>query len=254
MQLLSVLWMAGSLAGAAENPAPVGQEGFAHPELLVDTEWVAEHLSEAGVRLVDARSAEDYASGHIPGAVSIPRSDTFDPDAARGMVGRARRLAALFGARGIDEKVHVVVYDKGLSNAAARVFWTLEYYGHPHVSLLDGGIGKWVSESRGLSTESPEVAPARFDAAAVEDLLATKDELVSDVGATGVVMLDVRSTGEYTGESVRAERSGHIPEAVHIEWTDNFTAGDMPVLKSPRELRKMYEDAGVTPDKRVHAY
>ena len=253
MRAWSVLWMTSALAAASAKGASAA-ESFAHPELLVDTVWVAEHLSDDGVRLVDARSAEDYAQGHIPGAVSLPRSSTFAPEGPRGLVGSASFIAELAGARGIDETVHVVVYDEGRSNAAARVFWTLEYYGHPRVSVLDGGFGKWRAESRPVSTEVPVVTPVRFAPRAVETLRATKDEIRTELGASETVMLDVRSEGEYTGESVRAERSGHIPGAVHIEWTRNFTSGETPILKSPAELSRLYEEAGITRDKRVHAY
>ena len=121
--------------------------GYANPELIVETEWLAEHGAD-DVVIVDARSVDDYRAGHIPGALNIPRSTTFDPDAELRVVAPPEQIAELFGRQGIDENVHVVVYDEGVSTAAARVFWTLEYYSHPWVSVLNGGFAKW-QQNRG---------------------------------------------------------------------------------------------------------
>ncbi len=227
--------------------------GYANPELIVETEWLAEHGAD-DVVIVDARSDDDYTAGHIPGAVNIPRSTTFDPDAELRVVGPPEQIAELFGRQGIDENVHVVVYDEGVSTAAARVFWTLEYYSHPWVSVLNGGFAKWKAESRAISTEASERAPVTFNVRVREDALTTKAELLSDIDVERVAMLDVRSPEEYVGEKLYSERGGHLPDAVNIEWTRNYTEGDAPVFQSAVELEAMYAREGVTKDKRVHAY
>lgn len=240
-------------AGSTQDPEGPPQEehaakrkSFANPELLVTTGWLAEHTAVADLRIVDARDAGDYRRGHLPGAVSIPRPSTFDPEGPRSRVGPPELIAELFGSQGIDEKVHVVIYDEGLSHAAARVFWTLEHYGHPQVSVLDGGIVKWRAEGRPTSKEVPAFEPVVFTVKAAPQTLSTKAELLEDVGDAEVVMLDARSSREYF--------NGRIPGAVHIEWTQNFTGGDAPVFKSPKELTELYESAGVTREHRVHAY
>ena len=238
---------------SAESAPPSAVE-FANPELLVETGWLSQQSSSERLRIVDARSQEDYEAGHIPGAVNIPRPTTFAPSGERSRIGPPEQIAALFGAQGINETVHVVVYDEGLSTAASRVFWTLEYYGHPQASVLNGGFTKWVAESREVATEAPGVTPVIFDAIRNEAKLSTREGILKDLGVVEAVMLDSRSPEEFSGETLHSERGGHIPEAVNIEWTRNFVDGDAPVFKSAAELAAMYEQEGVTRDKRVHTY
>ena len=241
---------------SAPTPAPAFEPvGFANPDLLVETDWLAEHAADTSVRIVDARAAEAYEAGHIPGAIHIAREDTYDPDAEiRATVGPPEQIAALFGPKGIDEYAHVVVYDKGVATRAARIFWTLEYYGHPNVSVLNGGFDKWQAEARDVTTEALEVAPVTFTVQRNASALTTRDRILVDLDATDAVILDVRTPEEFSGEDARAERGGHIPGAVHLEWTQNYTADEVPIFKSALELSNMYEQAGVTKDKRVHAY
>lgn len=245
MKIWSVVLL---LLSPAEAEKPVG---YANPELIVETEWLQ---GADDVVIVDARSIEDYVAGHIPGAVNIPRSVTFDADAELRVVGQPEQIAELFGHQGIDENVHVVVYDEGVSTAAARVFWTLEYYGHPRVSVLNGGFAKWKAESRGTSTEAPSPSSVTFNVRVRDDALTTKAELLSEMDDERVVMLDVRAPEEYVGEKLYSERGGHLPDAVNIEWTRNYTEGGAPVFQSAVELEAMYRRAGVTKDKRVHTY
>jgi len=239
---------------SVDRSEPFVEEGFANPELLVTTEWLEEHLSSEDLRIVDARPKTDYDESHIPGAVSVPRSDTFDPNGERSIVGSAEHISSLFGTVGIDETHQVVVYDGGRATAAARVLWTLEHYGHPHVSVLDGGMNKWSMESRPQSVAVPDPSARVFRAMSERESRSTRESVLADIGDASVVMLDARGLDEFTGERVLSSRGGHIPGAVHLEWTDNFTDDDTPVLKSPFVLASMYERAGVTRDKRVHAY
>jgi len=252
--LLAALTLAGCAPATTPIPTPAVEIGFANPELLVETHWLAEHLDDPNVRIVDARKVEEYQAGHIPGAVSIPRPTTFDPQAPKGIIGRPEQIAALFGSQGIDEKVHVVVYAEGKDTAASRVFWTLEYYGHPKVSVLNGGFKKWQAEGREVTREVPEVTPTTFAVNPNPAILSTKEEILEDIGKAEVVMLDARSPAEFRGEDVRAKRGGHIPGAVNVDWVENFTAGEVPVFKSAAELTQLYEAAGVTKDKLIHAY
>lgn len=251
---LAAAYPAATAPANQDANAPQEKPRYANPELLVETGWLAEHGADAGVRIVDARKASAYRAGHVPGAISIPRSETFDPDGPRDSVGRPEEIAKLFGAKGIDRKVHVVVYDEGKSTAAARVFWTLEYYGHPRVSVLNGGLAKWKAEERELSKDEPRVTPVELEVRETPERLATMKGMLADLDDAGAVMLDVRSIGEFTGEKAWSDRGGRVPGAVHIEWTRNFTAGKAPVFKPPAELAKLYEAAGVTRKKRIHAY
>ena len=214
------------------------------PSLLVTTGWLAAHAQDAGIRILDTREAIDYAGGHLPGAVNIARSATFDPQSP-GNLGKPGMITELFGAAGIDESVHVVLYDEGKSTSAARVFWTLEQYGHPKVSVLDGGLVKWQAEGRELTQAEPTITPTIF-VSRPGDLTATLDHVLEGVDEAMTIALDTRSDREWN--------EGRVPGAVHIEWTDNFTEGEVPVFRSVQELTALYEGAGVTKDHRVHTY
>lgn len=233
---------------ATPTPTPAG---FANPDLLVDTSWLAQHLNDANIRIVDARTAKDYQAGHIPGAVNLPVAETFNPVGPTQMAGPTQQLEQVFGQRGIAGDTRVIVYDNGRETTAARVLWTLEYYGATKVSVLNGGFKKWQKEALATSTEETKAAAANFTAQTKPALFASKEDILVALNKPSVAIVDARSPAEYKGDDLRAKRGGHIPEAVNIDWTTLFTSEDAPVLKSPAEIRKMYEDAGVTKDKEV---
>lgn len=225
---------------------------FQNAGLLWETGALAQKLDS--VRVVDARPAADYAAGHIQGAVSLPVDETFNPTGPKQMAGPADQIEKLLSARGIGNDTVVVVYDNGKDTKASRVFWTLEYYGQTKVSVLNGGFAKWKKENLPVSTTAPTVTPEKFTARANPVLLDTKDSMLAALNKPGVAIVDARSPQEYKGEDVRSKRGGHIPGAVNINWTDLFTGDDAPVFKPAAEIKKMYEDQGVTRDKDVHAY
>jgi thiosulfate/3-mercaptopyruvate sulfurtransferase len=225
-------------------------EAFANPGLLLTTAWLEKHGKDSGVVVLDARSPKDFAAGHVPGALNLSTAETYDPK-VRGNIGSVQQIAGLLGTRGIQTSSHVVIYDGGRSIAAARLFWTLEVYGHAKVSVLDGGVAKWKHEKRPLTTDLTEAKAAVYKVAEHSVRIQAKrcstlDQLLDDVEDPEVVMLDARSEGEF--------KSGRIPAAVRIEWMHNYTSDAVPVFKSPAALAKLYKDQGVTPDKRVHAY
>jgi len=234
------------LSPAAEAAAQdASEDGFAHPELLVSTAWIAEHGGDPGVVVVDVREVRVHEAGHVPGAVGLPSAATYDPKTPGG-IGSHEQIAGLLGARGITPANHVVLYDEGRSIWAARVFWTLEVLGHARVSVLDGGFAKWTAEKRPTTTDVVQRAPVEYASTARPERLSTTDRVLEDVGVAQAVLLDARSQREY--------EAGRIPGAVRIEWTESYTTDEVPVFRSPAELRKLYADRGVTPDKRVHAY
>ncbi len=239
---------------ATPIPAPTATPtpaGFANPGLLVETSWLAQHLNDADIRIVDARSVKDYQAGHIKGAVNLPVAETFNPVGPAQMAGPAEQLEKVFGQRGIMSDTKVIVYDNGKETTASRVLWTLEYYGATKVSVLNGGFKKWQKESQTTSTEETKAAAATFTAQTKAALFASKEDILAALNKPGAAIVDARSPAEYKGDDLRAKRGGHMPGAVNVDWTTLFTSDDAPVLKSPAELRKMYEDAGVTKDKEV---
>jgi len=226
----------------------------ANPDLLTSPDALRAALEQpAKPLLIDLRPPEDFAAGHIPGAVhldlwGVSLIDT-DPAPLRAFMWM---IDHLFQLRGVERSTPVVVYDEQSGMRAARAFWFLEYFGHPDVKVLDGGFGAWTRA--GLPVTRDAVAPTQstWTGTPQERAIATWRDVEARLGQRDVVILDTRSDDEYTGTLVRAKRGGRIPGAVHVEWTRNL--GPDGRFKPVDELRKMYESAGVTPDKEVVTY
>jgi thiosulfate/3-mercaptopyruvate sulfurtransferase len=229
-------------------------KGYAHPELLVSASQLAAELGSGGqILLLDLRPAEAFAVGHLPGAVhldlfGISLIDT-DPAPLRAFTWIVEHL---FGTRGVKSNDPVVVYETNSGVRAARAFWFLEYFGHRNVRMLDGGYAAW--RAAGFPVSLDAVAPAAGEWTGIRDAdrLATWRDVLDRIGHTEAVIVDTRSDGEYCGTAIRAKRGGAIPGAVHIEWTRNLAPDGS--FKPADELRRMYVNAGVTPDREVITY
>lgn len=220
-------------------------------------------VPDSVVQVVDARPAEDFAKARIPGAIHLDlwalSLNNTDPAPLESFLWM---IAHLFAARGVDPSRPVVVYDDTSGMRAARAFWFLEYFGHPDARVLDGGFTFWqraglpietrteegrASQARqGASQDWPEHAPTHAER------LATWRDVKDRIAKTDAVILDTRSDAEYYAEIARAKRAGAVPGAVHIEWTRNLD--ESGAFKPVAELRALYEQAGVTPDREVITY
>lgn len=229
-------------------------KGYANPDLLTTpTALAAAQAAATPPLVIDLRPPEDFASGHIPGAVhldlwGVSLIDT-DPAPLKAFMWM---IDHLFNLRGVTETTPVVVYDEQSGLRAARAFWFLEYFGHPSVQVLDGGFGAWTRANLPVSRDAAAPPKSTWAGTPQERTIATWRDVQSRLGQPGVVLLDTRSDGEYDGTTVRARRGGHIPGAVHVEWTRNL--GPDGAFKPAAELRAMYEASGVTPDKEVVTY
>lgn len=213
------------------------------PELLVETDWVAQHLKAPKVRFIDMRSEAAYAAGHVPGAVRISGGPLRDPKDQQDYLPRPEVFAELMGKAGITQDTHVVIYDDQGGIGAARLWFVLNAYGHERVSLVNGGWLKWAAEKRPTATEVVAPAAAAFVPKKVPSVVCAAPELLAR--KPGVVALDTRSEAEFKG--------GRIPNAVRLEWKEAVT-GPYQVFKSGPELKKLFESKGVTPDKEVVTY
>ena len=229
-------------------------KGYANPQLLVSPRELADMLADAQrPLLLDLRPPDAYAAGHIPGAIHLDLwgVSLIDTDAAplEAFMWMIEHVLALHGVRA---GTPVVAYDEQSGVRAARAFWFLEYLGHPSSRLLDGGFGAW-QRARLPVTRDAEPAPASdWTGGRESSRLATWREVKDALGRSDSVILDTRSDGEYCGTTVRAKRGGAVPGATHIEWTRNLTPDGE--FKPAAELRAMYEQAGVTPDREVITY
>jgi thiosulfate/3-mercaptopyruvate sulfurtransferase len=227
-------------------------------DALVEPGWLEQRLGDTSVRVVEASIAkETYDAEHIPGAgwIDFHGDLLVNGDDSSGLVPSPKQFAALMSRLGIAPDTTVVLYGDRHNSYAMRAFWMLDFYRHPGAfHVLSGGRERWVAEGRPLTAEVPEFAAEPYPAPTSTNGAnrATWEQVRDAIDDPASVILDVRALDEYTGENVRAAHGGHIPGAVHIEWTD-ATGGDN-VLRSVAELRKMYEARGVTPDKQVVAH
>jgi thiosulfate/3-mercaptopyruvate sulfurtransferase len=224
---------------------------YARAELLVDADWLQAHLEDPNLRIVDCDPPDAYRRVHIPGAVSPKDNYLKNPDDRR-FIMTPEQFAAEMTRLGIGDETDVVAYDAG-STTAGRLWWCLNYYGHTRVRVLNGGWNLWLKQGRPVTMAVPEVAaPGAFTARADESMYATAEQIMANLEKPEVVVLDVRSDGEWEGTNARGnKRAGHIPGAVHLEWTNNLTPDDEKRWKSADELREMYAACGITPDKQI---
>jgi thiosulfate/3-mercaptopyruvate sulfurtransferase len=231
-------------------------KGYANPQLVLSPRELAPMVeANAGVRplLLDLRPAEAFAAGHIPTAVhldlwGVSLIDT-DPAPLKAFMWMIEHVLAVHG---VDATTPVIVYDEQSGVRAARAFWFLEYFGHPSVRLLDGGFNAWVASGLPVTRDTAPPPKSEWTGTREERTLATWKDVKDAIGRTGSVILDTRSDAEHEGTLVRARRGGAVPGAIHIEWTRNLA--DSGEFKSADELKKMYADAGVTPDREVITY
>jgi len=257
---------------------------------LVPPAFLAAHLNDPDVRVIDVRwrsryengggiSFDDhdgYLSGHIPGAVFGGMiADLSDPDhAVPDMLVGPEQFARVMGRLGVGDDTLVVAYDNmGFPLGSARLWWALSYYGHDRVRVLDGGLRAWQAEGRPLSTDVPAPEPATFTPRVRPEWKASKDDVVAAIGRSGTVIVDCLSPELYRGGGERhlwGQRRGHIPGALNVPYMSNIDPGLAAVTAlerermlasgrsfafgSPETLASLYRNAGVTPDREVITY
>jgi thiosulfate/3-mercaptopyruvate sulfurtransferase len=242
--LAGLLWPTPSLWAADWQP---------RPELLVSAEWVAGHAADADLRIVDARDADAYAEGHLPGAVNLPAERLFtEMDGVPGMLPPLPQVAAMIGAAGIGADTTVVLYDDTGGLYASRLFWALDYLGQGRGRLMDGGWPAWQREGRAVSREPAQVAPQRFTPHPRAEAIADLAWIRAHLHDAGTVLVDARSSAEYGGVTRYAKHRGHIPGAVSMEWKRHLR-GD-GTFRPADALRAEYERLGVTPDREAAVY
>jgi thiosulfate/3-mercaptopyruvate sulfurtransferase len=231
-------------------------KGYANPQLVLSPQELASLLEanpDGKPQLLDLRPPEAYAAGHIPSAIHIDLwgvslIDT-DPAPLKAFMWMIEHVMAVHG---VDASTPVVVYDEHSGVRAARAFWFLEHFGHPAVRLLDGGFNAWVAAGLPVTREAAPPPKSEWTGGRNERTLATWKDVKNAIGSTDAVIVDTRTDAEHEGSLVRARRGGAVPGAVHIEWTRNL--GESGEFKPASELKKMYTDAGVTPEREVITY
>ena len=237
-------------------------EAYAHPEALVDTEWVAQNLGDPSVVIaeINGNLETTYETGHVPGAVGWGLHSGLEHPVMRDVPSKDQ-IEALLGRSGADNHAAVVVYGDGNNRTATWAFWVLKYYGHQDARILNGGRKKWIDEGRPLSAEIPSPTPKTYRAREPDaDLRATRDYILSLLGSSDVALLDTRALEEYRGDLTSApgthqpdiERRGRIPGAIHLPWDEGASASG--AFKPAAQLEEMYLARGITPNKEVVPY
>jgi thiosulfate/3-mercaptopyruvate sulfurtransferase len=234
-----------------------------HPEALVGSDWLAAHLADPHVGVVDASfklpgitptAREDYDRGHIPGAVFFDIDDICEPGTSLPhMIPSPELFARKIGALGIGDDDRVIVYDSAGLSSAGRAWWMLRLFGHDNVALLDGGLPKWKAEGRPLDTAIPSPRPGTFTARFDPSLVRDKAALIGNLATRREQVVDARAAGRFDGTAPEARpglRGGHIPGSRNLPYervTDPITRQ----LKSAEELTRLFGDAGVALDRPI---
>jgi len=236
---------------------------YAHPEALVSTEWLAAHLADPNVRVLDSSfkqpgvtptAREDYDAGHIPGAVFFDIDDVAEAGTSLPhMIPSPERFAQKIAERGIGNDDKVIVYDANGLSSAGRAWWLLRLFGHDNVALLDGGLPKWKADGRPLETVAPAIPPRQFTARFDPALIRDKAAVLANVASKHEQVVDARAAGRFDGtaeETWPGRRRGHIPGSRNLPF-DQVTDAKTKQLKNAEELRSLFAGAGLALDRPI---
>ena len=231
-------------------------QGYARPELLIETEALAKMLNQPNLRLIDAIDPASYQRAHIPGAVNLFYLDVAKIDARKKNGYPLSEIEAekIFGEAGIDASTQVVVYDGGEGPFASGVWFVLDFFGHKNVKVLNGGFRKWLKEGRPVTQETATVEKKKFSPKSRPEKVVSREWLEKNLRSKDIVVVDTRSFNEFIGKDVRpgASRGGHIPGAVHLEWTK--FSDKLDTFKSAQAIEKVLAQRGIGKNTKVVTY
>lgn len=246
IRIISALLVCAGICVAADKP---NAQPAAHPEMLVSTQWLADHLNDPKVVILqadDERTA--YDKGHIPGARLLQTQDFIvGHQGLMDELPSTDKLKETFQKLGVSDDSRVIIYTSEWYPGAARVYYTLDYLGHENTALLDGSIDQWKAENRALSTESPMVTAGSFTPHVNEHVRALlADAKAATQNDSSTLLVDSRPARRY--------KQGHLPGAVPIFWEETVLSPKDPVFLSPDKLRALFASRGVTPGHKVITY
>src|SRR2546421_11606920 len=240
----------------AKTATEIAQAGYAHPEVLVDTQWVADHLNDPKVKIVEVDvDTTAYDTGHVKGAIGLDWRKDLQARPIRDLLPK-EELEKLLSSKGISADDTVIVYGDNNNWFAAWFVWNLKYYGHKDARLINGGRKKWQDEGREVVKDAPTIKPASYKAGQPNKAIrALRNEVFADLGKSGGVVVHVRSPKEFSGELLApenlpqegAQRGGAHPGAANIPWAQ--AVREDGTFKPESELKELYQTKGVTPDK-----
>ena len=235
----------------------------AHPESIVETDWVEQHRGDQNVRLVEVDvDTAAYEQGHIPGAVGWNWTSQLNDTLRRDILNR-EQMQRLMGESGIGRNTTVVLYGDNNNWFATYAFWQMKQFGHRQVKIMNGGRQKWISEGKSVTTDASTVERRIYRASNPDTSIRATRDYVLDIATTSnnVGLVDVRAPAEYSGELLApanlpqegSQRGGHIPGAANIPWASAVNQDD-GTFKSVEELREIYGGKGITGNKEIITY
>jgi thiosulfate/3-mercaptopyruvate sulfurtransferase len=239
------------------------EKDYAHPDAIVDTEWVSDHLNDKDVRIaeVDYDPQANYGTGHIPNSVLFDWKKDLNDQLTRDILSKAQ-LEELLSRNGVTNDTTLVLYGDFNNWFAAYAFWDLKYFGVEKVKVMNGGRKKWLLEDRAVTKDTPSFPRTAFKVKNPDEKIrAYKDYVLQNHRKAGKILVDVRSAKEFTGEILappeypteHAQRGGHIPGAINIPWAQAVNDAD-GTFKQRKELEQLYRTKGVTSEKEVITY
>ena len=235
---------------------------YAHPEVLVDTQWVVDHINDHEVRIaeVDYDPTANYNLGHVPGAVLFDWKKDINDPVTRNIFSR-QSCEDLLQRTGVNNNTTLVLYGDFNNWFAAFAFWAFKYYGFKDLRLMNGGRKKWLEEDRPISKDIPQYQRGNFKTTEPDKSIRVfLNQVKEALDKENIAMVDVRSPKEFTGEILappeypteHAQRGGHIPRASNIPWSQ--AVKDDGTFKSVEELKQLYHSKGIVPEKEIIAY
>jgi len=230
--------------------------GYVRSGLLIETGELARIVSQPNVRLIDAVDPASYQRAHIPGAVNVFYLDLakIEERKKNGHPLSNAEAERIFGEAGIDHNTRVIVYDDGTGPSASGVWFVLDFFGHKNVKVLNGGFRKWLKEGRPVTQEVTTVEKKRFHAKEHPEKIVTREWVQKNLRTKDVVVVDTRSFNEFIGKDLRpgAQRGGHLPGAVHLEWTK--FSDKVNTFKPAEQIEQVLAQRGITRNTKVVTY
>ena len=251
---LWIILLSAVVASCASDSAETLGRSYAK-DVLVDTEWIETNVGDSGVRVLEVGgNADAFGEGHLPGASFLSMGRLSNPDdPIRGQIATAAQVSAALSGAGVGRDQTVVLYDRRNNLLAARAYWALKYFQHADVRIYNGGTPKWTEDGRALSTETTEYEPSDYRAGPADPEIRTTWQYVVDhTDDPSTLFCDTRGPDEYLGRDVRADRGGHIPGSINVEWTAAVNSNG--TFKSADALAALYGGAGFTPDRQIITY
>jgi len=255
-KILSILLIAGLIFTACSSPREETEsltlEAYPNKHLLVSVDELNSMLGDDKMMVIDARA--ETSGSFVPGAVhfaAIPELADPNQSIPNYLIGPdlfQQKMRTI----GLNNDDRVVILDEGNGLSAARLFYALEYYGFPNASIVNGGYAAWMENEYPTTEEPAEISTeGNFTSNVQESKFCDFETIVAASSDPDKIIFDVRSEGEYTGQIERAEKNGHIPNAINLEWNHVIESEGVPYFKSPKEIQDLYSAVGLTPDKEI---